>query len=215
MQHECILLDLGMKEYQAVWNMQKELVNKRMQKEISDILILVEHPHTITMGRRARPENIISKEIPIYAVERGGDATYHGPGQMVGYPILSIEEHCLDVQTCVKSLEEVILLTLSDFKIKASRNQSYPGVWIDDKKVASIGIALNRWITYHGFALNVCTDLNYFKMINPCGLHSSVMTSMERILGKPIEIEEVKKILIQKFGKVFNVEFKSPEGLGL
>ncbi|OGF57613.1 MAG: lipoyl(octanoyl) transferase [Candidatus Fraserbacteria bacterium RBG_16_55_9] len=192
------LLDLGTREYTEVWKLQKELVERRFHDEIPDVLILVEHPHVITWGRK---RSVVSSfrvphvSIPVHEVERGGEVTYHGPGQLVGYPIRKLEGEQRDLHRYLRDLEELIIQTLDDFGIAAQRRAGATGVWTMGPlphKIASIGVAVRHWVTYHGFALNVCTDLRYFQMISPCGFDGSIMTSMDRELGKTVSLEDVK-----------------------
>jgi lipoyl(octanoyl) transferase len=198
------LLDLGTRAYSEVWDMQKKLVEARASGDLPDILILVEHEHVITLGRKTSPENFRPQDVPVFQVERGGDATYHGPGQLVGYPIMKMPVP--DVKNFVRKLEEVIILTAQEFSIKGERRENHSGVWVDGKKLASIGIAVTNWVTYHGFALNVNTDLSYFHLIKPCGLDPDAITSMERVTGNSLPIEAVKLEVVRSFSRVFQVE---------
>ena len=162
------LLDHGREAYPDTWELQKDLVRRRAEGEIDDTLILVEHDHVITLGRKTTPENFKPQDIPVFKVERGGDATYHGPGQLVGYPIIRLATP--NVQRFVHDLEEVLIQATRTFGVESGRVEGHPGAWVGDKKVASIGVAVTSWVTYHGFALNVNTDLSYFGLIRPCGL---------------------------------------------
>ena len=184
------LVDLGRMEYGKALNLQKELAAKRVEGTIPDTLLLVEHEHVITLGRKTTQTNFRPQNIPVYQVERGGDATYHGPGQLVGYPIVRLEDH--DVRRHVRNIEESLIRTLRDYSVVAERIDGHPGIWVQGKKVASIGVAVADWVTYHGFALNVNTDLTYFELIRPCGLDPSSMTSIKKITGKEAPFEEVK-----------------------
>lgn len=199
------LLDLGRLDYSKVWQIQKDVVKKRAEGREEDTLIVVEHNHVITLGRKTSPFNIKDQPIPVYQVERGGDATYHGPGQILFYPIMYLMDR--DVRGFVYRLEETIIRSMLEFGIAAERKEGHRGVWHSNKKLASIGVAVENWVTYHGFALNVNTDLSYFELIKPCGLEPSVMTSMERILGHSVNMESVKLSLIKSFSTVFNVSF--------
>ena len=201
------LLDLGFSDYGEVLNLQRKLVEQRRESQIPDTLMLVEHPNVITLGRRGTMDNVLSQEFPIYWIERGGDATYHGPGQLVGYPIVSLEEAKIDVVSFVRKIEEVLIRTAKDFGIHASRMEKKPGIWANEKKLSSIGIAVQHWITFHGFALNVNTDLAKFHAIKPCGMEASTMTSMEEILGKEVPMESVRKSVAGNFSTVFQIEF--------
>lgn len=196
------LLDLGIKDYQETLTLQYQLIEKRVTNEPEDTLVLVEHPHVITMGRKGKIENIFDTAIPIYKVERGGDVTYHGFGQIVGYPIIDFRVK-KDVDKFLRALEEIIILTLKNYDIKATRKENYTGVWVNEKKIASIGISFKNWISYHGFSLNVSTDLNYFLKLNPCGLEGSIMTSMNEIMNKTYNMEEIKETLFFYTKKIF------------
>jgi lipoate-protein ligase B len=198
------LLDLGRRQYSEVWEAQRSLMEARSRDEALDTLILVEHEHVITLGRKTSPENLGPQEIPVFKVERGGDATYHGPGQLVGYPIIRLEDH--DVRKFVRSLEEVLIMTAKSFSITAGRVEGHPGVWVDGKKLASIGVAVTNWVTYHGFALNVNTQMAYFQLIRPCGLDPDTMTSMQVLLGRSPSMEAVKLEVEGNFAQVFGAE---------
>jgi lipoate-protein ligase B len=198
------ILDLGTKDYKEVLDIQYQLIEKRLKGEIPDTLIFVEHPHVLTLGRKSNINNIFDTSLPVYHVERGGDVTYHGPGQIVGYPIFDINKE-KDINKFLRNLEEVIIESLKDYGLIGKRIEKYTGVWINDKKIASIGIAFKNWISYHGFALNVATDLNYFYRINPCGLESAIMTSMENLLSQKININELKVIIFNNMIKIFRL----------
>ncbi len=200
---ELQVLDLGLTEYEVAHKLQLSLVEDRVGGKIPDTLLLLEHPHVITLGRRMREHYKYIKGIPVYHVERGGEATYHGPGQLVGYFIVDLNFFNNSIKDFVWSIEEALITTLKEFNIEASRVAGHPGVWVGSKKIASIGLALRWWVTYHGFALNVNTNLEYFKLINPCGLSPEIMTSMERLLGKKVDMETVKEILVEKICETF------------
>lgn len=204
-----VLLDLGRREYGQVWGLQKQLVNMRASDQVQDLLILVEHDHVITLGRKTSQENFRPQNIPVFQVERGGDATYHGPGQLVGYPIIKLKDP--DVHKLLRRLEEVLIRTSSDFSIGATRREGHTGVWADGKKLGSIGVAVSNWITYHGFALNVNTDLKYFQLIKPCGLDPDTMTSMKKITGREIDMGRVKQRIVENFSSVFETEVEAKE----
>lgn len=188
------LLDLGIKDYQETLALQYQLVEKRVANEIEDTLILVEHPHVITMGRKGKEENIFDHTIPLYKIERGGDVTYHGFGQIVGYPIIDFRAK-KDVDKFLRALEEIIILTLKHYQIEATRKTKYTGVWRNEKKIASIGVSFKNWVSYHGFSLNVSTDLSYFLKLNPCGLDGDIMTSMTNLTHKSYSMDEIKETL--------------------
>jgi lipoyl(octanoyl) transferase len=194
------LLDFGRMEYGKALGLQKEMAARRARGEIPDSLILVEHDHVITLGRKTTASNFRVQNIPVFEVERGGDATYHGPGQMVGYPIVLLADH--DVRRHVRNMEEAIIRTAAAYGIGGERLEGHPGIWVNGRKLASIGVAVTDWVTYHGFALNVNTDLAYFELIRPCGLDPSTMTSMQRILGRPLPLDEVKAKFAREYSSV-------------
>jgi len=194
------LLDFGRKEYGETLRLQRELVAKRAMGEIPDTLILVEHENVITLGRKTTPANFKPQDIPVFHVERGGDATYHGPGQLVGYPIILLADH--DVRRHVRGMEEAIIRTARAYAVEGERLEGHPGIWVGGKKLASIGVAVTDWVTYHGFALNVNTDLAYFELIRPCGMDPTSMTSMKKILGKELPFDEVKARFAREYSSV-------------
>lgn len=203
------VLDRGRESYQVTWELQKDLVRKRAEGETEvDALILVEHDHVITLGRKTTPDNFKPQDIPVFQVERGGDATYHGPGQLVGYPLIRLATP--NVQRFVRDLEEVLIQSTRRFGVGAVRVEGHPGVWVGGRKVASIGVAVTNWVTYHGFALNVNTDLSYFGLIRPCGLDPDKITSMRQVLGKEVEFEAVKKEVVARFAEVFGYDLEEP-----
>ena len=190
------VIDLGVREYVEVYELQKQLVLQRIADEIGDTLLFVEHPHVITLGRRLNAQqNIFDRTMPVVEIERGGDVTYHGPGQLVGYPILKLDGSERDLHGYLRRLEDALISAAAALGLTAGRNPGYTGMWLGDQKAASIGIAVRRWVTFHGFALNVCTDLARFRAIQPCGLPAVVMTSLEAALGRPITVDEVKPLV--------------------
>jgi lipoate-protein ligase B len=199
-------LDLGTREFGEVWALQKELVDKRQRDEIPDTLVLVEHPHVITLGRGTHKENVLAPgDMPLFEIERGGDVTYHGPGQLVGYPIFLLRQSERDLHLYLRNLEEALIRAVGRFGISGERKEGWTGVWTAGgaRKLASIGVAVKRWVTLHGFALNVSTDLARFAAINPCGLEATTMGSMESVLGRAISLEEVKLVARDELGAVF------------
>jgi lipoate-protein ligase B len=201
------LLDLGTREFGEVWALQKELVGQRQRDEIPDTLVLVEHPHVITLGRGTHKENVLAPgDTPLYEIERGGDVTYHGPGQLVGYPIFLLREPERDLHVYLRNLEEMLIRTVARFGVVGERKESWTGVWTGGgaRKLASIGVAVKRWVTLHGFALNVATDLARFAAINPCGLEATTMGSMESVLGRPVSFEDVKAAARDEVAAVFD-----------
>ena len=199
-------------EYGEAWELQRRLHRQRVEGEISDILLLLEHPPTLTIGKSGTLDNVlISRErlarqgISLFFIDRGGDVTYHGPGQLVGYPILDLRVRGKDLHRYVRNLEEVILRTLRMFSIDGGRDESHPGVWVNEEEIAAIGLSLRRWVTMHGFALNVNTNLNHFTCINPCGFTDRKATSMSKILGRTISMEAVAEQLVSHFYDVFKI----------
>jgi lipoyl(octanoyl) transferase len=197
-------------DYNQAWDLQKEIFDLRLHNRIEDSLFLLEHPHTYTLGKVADKENLISTKeqlqelgINVYEIDRGGDITYHGPGQIVGYPIIKLSDWKEDTHEYLRALEEVIIQTCAEYGLDTNRNPKYTGVWLGERKIAAIGIKVSRWITMHGFAFNVNTDLAYFGGIIPCGIKDKDVTSLQRELGKEIEINEVKEKLVKNFQKVF------------
>jgi lipoyl(octanoyl) transferase len=204
----CELTDLGRVRYAEAMEMQHRLVEQRKRGEIPDQLLIVEHPHVVTLGRNAHMANVLASPavleragIEMHASDRGGDVTYHGPGQIVGYPIVDLREWKRDVGAYLRALEQVLIETLREFGITGSRVAGATGVWVDGAKVAAMGVHISRWVTSHGFALNVDPDLDYFRYIVPCGLEQPV-TSM-RALGSSAGREEVVAAIAAAFAKVF------------
>ncbi len=204
------VLDLGRRPYGEVWDLQRRMVEERLESKAPDTLLLVEHDHVITLGRKTTPENFKPQGIPVFQVERGGDATYHGPGQLVGYPIIRLSSP--NVQAFVRNLEEVLIRATARFGIESGRVERHPGVWVGHRKLASIGVAVTNWVTFHGFALNVNTEMSYFHLIRPCGLDPETMTSMEVLLGRRVEMKAVKRAVVEEFSDVLarSLEMPSP-----
>ncbi|HEY9857574.1 MAG TPA: lipoyl(octanoyl) transferase LipB [Stenomitos sp.] len=200
------IIDLGRRPYDEVYALQKRLVEERAEDRIGDTLLLVEHDRVITLGRKGDPTvDVLMPGIPVFEIERGGEATYHAPGQLVGYPILKLEEGPeRDLHRLLRNIEEVQIRTLARWGVEAGRKEGYTGVWVGDKKISSIGIAVRRWVTYHGLGLNVGTDMRGFASIRPCGLTADVMTSLEALVGHPVRMDEVKAELVKQFGEVFH-----------
>ncbi len=200
--------DLGFwRDYGQVWDFQKELLAKRIERKIPDSVIVVEHDHVLTLGRSSHTENILVKDLPVFEIERGGDVTYHGPGQLVAYPIISLEARSIGIRQFIEILESSIIDVLSSLGIKNSEGRlgSATGIWISGKrKVASIGVAVSHWVTYHGVALNVNTDLSFFQKIKPCGFDAQVMTSVSKELSLPeVDMGNVKDRLVTALAKHF------------
>lgn len=201
-----IFQDLGSSPYQKTWDLQKTLLSQRINNEIEDTVLLVEHEPVYTFGKNADENHLLQnypKDVKVFHIERGGDITFHGPGQLVGYPIIDLHNYKKSISWYMRSLENVIIKTLDQYDIEAERKEGLTGVWINDEKIAALGVRISRWVTMHGFALNVNTDLHYYDGIIPCGIFEYGLTSMQKILGEELEMDEVKQILIQQFENVF------------
>ena len=212
------IIYLGLFDYQKAWDLQHQLWSKRVNDELPDMLLILEHPHVITLGRRgnrshliASPEVLETMKIPVFHVERGGDVTYHGPGQMVVYPILDLKEYGYRLVRYIGQLEEVILRVLKDFGIEGKRDPLNRGVWVNGEKIASVGVAIKRWISFHGFSLNYETDLKYFELINPCGLEGKKMTTMAKTLGTEISRERLWERISFHSKEVFQKDWEKKE----
>ena len=202
--------DLGKLLYKKTWNYQKELLKKRSNNEINDTLILVEHEPVFTLGKNADENHILQNcpdNIKTYHIERGGDVTYHGPGQLVGYPILDLRNYKKSISWYIRSLEQVIIDTLFDYNITANRKKGLTGVWCNNEKIAALGVRVSRWITMHGFSLNIDPNLNHYKNIIPCGIFEHGVTSMSGVLNKTVDYEHVKKTIIKKFLYQFSIDY--------
>jgi len=208
------LLDLGLREYNQVLDLQRSLIVQRFNHQIPDTLILVEHSHIFTVGKSVASEIPITVNgVPVIRIERGGQWTYHGPGQLVGYPILDLDARERNIHHFLWSIEETIILTLNEFGIKAERveGKGKTGVWVGKRKIASIGAAVRNWVTFHGFALNVNTDMQYFSMIEPCGMPSSTITSMKECLNRCVDLNKVKESILHRFEEVFQLKLALQE----
>jgi lipoate-protein ligase B len=206
-------VDWGTLAYRAAYRRQLEQVEARRRGEVGDVAIVVEHPHVITLGRaRAALGNVLAPgEVEVVEVERGGDVTYHGPGQLVVYPILELGEGERDLHRYLRNLEEAMIRTAARHGISAGREAGKTGVWTGGRKLASIGIACRRWVTFHGLAINVATDLAYFGRINPCGFDASVMTSLSREAGRSISVAEVADGLVADLADTLGRELVTTE----
>jgi len=211
----CRAIDLGRMEYDAAFTLQKREVERLQRDEGDDVLLFVEHPHVITVGRNADGSALVAdrrlieaRGARVVATDRGGDVTYHGPGQLVGYPIIRLEASRRDIRRYVYDLEAVLIATLSDFGVNATRHAVHRGVWVQERKIASLGIRISRWVTCHGFALNVATDLSYFALMNPCGISGCTMTSLEQEMLSPVSMAAVRERVIAHFGYVFGREMR-------
>jgi lipoyl(octanoyl) transferase len=208
----CWVTDLGRVDYQMAMDLQTELVALRLESKVPDIMLLLEHPHVYTFGRRIDPSHLLFNDdeldrwgINLFPTDRGGDITYHGPGQLIGYLIMDIGG-IHQIKDFLTGLEEVLIRTAADFGINADRIPGYPGVWFGAEKLASIGIRVSKGVTKHGFALNVTTDLSYFCGIVPCGLHDIKMTSIAKILGREVSFRLVEGSVIRNFSDIFGVD---------
>ena len=199
--------DLGLSPYQQTWDLQKTLQSRRIKNEIEDTVLLVEHEPVYTFGKNADENHLLQNypdNVNIFHIERGGDITFHGPGQLVGYPIIDLHNYKMSISWFMRSLEDVIINTLMHYDIAANRKEGLTGVWVKDEKIAALGVRISRWVTMHGFALNVNTQLHYYDSIIPCGIFEYGVTSMEKVLRKEIDMDEVKHVLIEQFQNVFN-----------
>jgi lipoyl(octanoyl) transferase len=237
---KCLIVDLGLIGYAEAFELQKRIVAARKADAIGDVLLLCEHPHVITLGRSGKRENLLASErvlaqkgVEFHATNRGGDITYHGPGQIVGYPVIQLAAIRRDVVWYVRMLEEVMIRTCANFGIVARREEGKTGAWIDPpdeetakdspqraqssqssgnsqgvaaEKIGAIGVHISRWVTSHGFAFNVATDLRYFELIVPCGIAERKATSLEKVLGRAVKRNEAAPKLVEHFGEVFGRE---------
>jgi lipoyl(octanoyl) transferase len=211
----CRVEQLGRVDYAEGLRLQRELVAQRKADAIPDTLLLLEHPHVYTLGRNAKREHLLisNKQLAqlgaqLFETDRGGDITYHGPGQLVGYPIFDLAKHRRDIAWFMRSLEEVFIGVARDFGVEAGRLAGAPGVWVGNDKLVAMGVHVSRWVTSHGFAFNVSTDLRYFDWIVPCGLRGKGVTSLEKLLGRPVGMEAVVGCVVLHFGKVFRLEMQ-------
>lgn len=200
---EFIVKDLGLCDYNEALLSQENTRSQLIKNSGKNTLFLLEHNHTYTLGKNGNPNNILNKNCELFQTDRGGDVTYHGPGQLVGYPIINLKTMGLGIRSYVSNIEQLLINVLYDYGINASIKKGLTGVWIEDRKIASIGIRVSQWITTHGFALNVNTDMNYFSNIISCGIDNVSMTSMEKELNKKISISDVKQSTINHFNDIF------------
>ena len=200
------VMDLGKRPYEEVWNLQKDLQQKRINKEIDDVLILVEHDPVYTLGKNADVNHLLQsrdRSIDVFNIERGGDITFHGPGQLVGYPILDLANYNKSVSWYMRSLEQLTIEVLKEFGILANRVEGLTGVWVGDEKIAAQGVRLSRWVSMHGFSLNVNPDLSFYDGIIPCGIFDRGVTSIQQLLGITQKMAKVKSLVINKFDQIF------------
>jgi len=218
--HPCRAFRLGVIDYEDALRLQNRLAEARREEKIGDVLLLLQHPPVITMGKSGKVQNVLApqtlqeKKIKVIFTDRGGDVTYHGPGQLVVYPILSLRLYGLSVPGYVWNLEEMGIRLLASYGIPAGRIEKLRGVWVGNEKIAALGVHLSNWVSKHGLALNVNTDLDPFDLINPCGTGRRV-TSMAKILGRELPMEEIESLMLQSFGEVFSVRLNSEPLKGL
>ena len=213
----CLVLELGMVDYAIALGLQEEIVEARIKGLIPDVLLLLEHPPTYTTGRLGYKENLLVSEeeleqkgMRLFRINRGGNITFHGPGQLVGYPILNLKDHGQDVFYYLRHLERLLIDTLREWGIIAYQVPGLTGVWAEGKKIASIGVGIKRWVSFHGFALNITIDLNYFRWINPCGLNGEQITSMSQLTQREIP-GRISQPLIQVFSQLFELDCQGIE----
>ncbi len=218
----CLVLPLGVLEYQAAYDLQRRLHSQVVAGELPDLLLLLEHPHVYTLGRRGQQSDILASEsvlarlnVDTHFTDRGGETTYHGPGQLVGYPIVNLRRWGGGVRDYVETLERSLIRALNEFDIAAYSEGKPTGVWVEDRKIAAIGVRVSRHVTMHGFALNVCPDLSFFDHIVPCGMPAVRVTSMAQELSRNVAVSDVIPALVQAFGCEFGMrmETASPEVL--
>jgi lipoyl(octanoyl) transferase len=221
---ELWVVRLGRMGYEEALEYQREVARQRITGAIpEDVLILVEHPPVVTLGRSSKEKNLISspaflasKGVELFEVERGGDVTFHGPGQLVGYPIIDLKRHRQDLHWYLRSVEEALIRTLGEYGISGERSTGFTGVWTNGRKIASIGVHARDWVTWHGFALNVTTDLSYFDFIVPCGISGVEMTSIVKELpGLSVDVDAAGEIAAAKFGEVFDLSPILKDGTAL
>lgn len=211
-----ILTDIGTTEYAFAWELQKVLHQERIAGNTPDMILFTEHYNTYTVGKSGGENHLLATEnelaqghVAVFKTDRGGDITYHGPGQIVCYPIIDLSNYYRDVHRYLRDLEEVVKRTLGHYEIEAHREPEYTGVWVGSEKICAIGVKVSRWVTMHGFAFNVNTDLSYFGRIIPCGIFHKGVTSLAELLGRAIDVSEVKKVIAEKFADVFQTEIES------
>ncbi len=219
------VFDLGQALYQPVWELQKQIQQRLIDEKLkqrdepdyqpgsNDVLLFVEHPHVYTLGKSGNRKHLLKNLAELKQIDaefipndRGGDITYHGPGQIVGYPILNLDRYFTDIHKYLRLLEETIIRVCSEFGLNAGRVEGLTGVWTEGKKICAMGIRCSRWVTMHGFALNVNTDLNYFNHIIPCGIHNKSVTSLSEMTGKYINEQKVKDMILNHFSDLFDAE---------
>ncbi len=209
-------LNLGITKYKDVWDLQTEINNSKQKNKIRDIILTTEHEHVYTLGKSGdknhlllNDNELINKKISYYEIDRGGDLTYHGPGQLVVYPIFDLNNYYKDIHRYLRDLEEVIILTLSEFGIDSYKDEDYTGVWVGDSKICAIGVKVSRWITMHGLAFNINSNLDFFNHIIPCGIFHRSVTSLKTLAGKEFEMRNVIEKVLKNFEKVFDIKIEN------
>ena len=208
-QEKIKILDLGHSPYREVWDLQKKMHKDRINSKINDTLIFVEHESVYTLGKNANKDHLLQSKddsIDVFDIERGGDITYHGPGQLVVYPILDLTNYQKSVSWYMRKLEQVTIDLLSEYDIKATRSKGLTGVWVGDEKIAAQGVKISKWVTMHGFSINVNTNLDFYDNIIPCGIFDRGVTSISEILGKLIDMNQIKMVIVEKFNNNFKKE---------
>ncbi|MFC1914013.1 lipoyl(octanoyl) transferase LipB [Chloroflexota bacterium] len=211
----CHIYDIGLVDYAETSQLQEELMQLRIEGRIADVVLLLQHPPVLTIGASGGEENIIAsrnmldlQDMPIMQTDRGGNITHHGPGQLVGYLVFDLKDRGRDLHQYMRNLEEVVIRTLRDFGIEGSRDHEYPGVWVGQEKICAVGVRVRRWVTKHGFALNVNNNLKAFSYINPCGIIGRQVTSMQRLLGYNLKSEEVISRVSQHLLQIFDIHIE-------
>lgn len=209
------VVSLGRTKYADAWELQRRIFTARLEHRIDDVLLLTEHDHVYTLGKAADDNHLLAKNeelskkgVDVFWIDRGGDITYHGPGQIVGYPIIDLNQHYNDIHRYLRDIEEAIIRTLADYGIAAGREPEFTGVWVKEEKIAAIGVKVSKWVTMHGFALNVNTDLSYFDRIIPCGIFHKGVTTLRQILGTDVTLEDVHQKLMNHFATLFHWDVK-------
>lgn len=211
-----LLIDIGTTDYAYAWDLQKDLLQKRIDGKIPDTVLFTEHKNTYTIGKSGGDDHLLASEeelskrgVALFKIDRGGDITYHGPGQIVCYPIIDLNNHYRDIHRYLRDLEEVVIRTLKHYSIEAYRDPDYTGVWVAGEKICAIGVKVSHWVTMHGFAFNVNTDLSYFGRIIPCGIFHKGVTSLSQILDRPMDMSEVRNVIAGELAGVFQTEIET------
>lgn len=213
MARQCRVVYLGLYDYEKAYTLQKKLVKERIAGNISDTLLMLSHPPVYTIGRSGTRRDILVTDevlaragIKVYEIDRGGGITFHGPGQLVGYPVLDLRQHGSDLHKLISMYEEVIIRVLAEYGVKAGRLAGYPGVWADGEKICAIGIGVSKWVSYHGWALNLNPDLTHFSRIIPCGIRDKGVTSLTRLAGRDVPVFDIIAAIVKHFGEVFHLQ---------